>query len=105
MEPLSEDEVRDIDRAKFDEVIKDTKNNWNKLNPVKKFEELDPKRQTVLASRTMQEGTGWFGKTTYDKFFASAKADDWATAKREFSELKASPGRSREEAKLLLPAE
>lgn len=87
---VTEEEAREIDRLVFQDKLSQFQKNWDKavLKGGKKFAELDPRQQTVLASRAYQHGPNWMdSKLTPDMkaFKNAALKGDWAAAQKYYN--------------------
>lgn len=77
---ISEKEANALTTAVKKPNIERAKKLWNDGSPEKKFHELEPEQQTVILSRTYQEGKGWTTRETLKPFLDAAKEGDWETA-------------------------
>ena len=83
---LSKAEADAVDEATHQQILAGVKAKWNAsaVAPVPRFEKLPAGWQTVLMSRTFQQGAGFSSSAPGKTFFDQAVKGDWTTALATF---------------------
>jgi hypothetical protein len=85
---LEPDECDAIDKAVKNEHLLSARDEWNERMPPggTKFEQLTTNQQTVIFSRTYQQGKGMPDSDVAQDFYEAAQSGDWAKAKQKLQD-------------------